>query len=136
MNFVIWWDADLTRELLDRNHIDKWNWVESRTDRLLTASGCSANGGPKAVPCLSADLFGDWREEVIWRTRDNTALRIYTTTIPATMRTYTLMHDPQYRPSIAWQNVGYNQPPHPGFYLGAGMTAPPRPSIVPAGGGD
>jgi NAD(P)-dependent dehydrogenase (short-subunit alcohol dehydrogenase family) len=28
------------------------------------------------------------------------------------------MHDPQYRLAIAWQNVGYNQPPHPGFFLG------------------
>jgi len=135
-NFVIWWDADLTRELLDHNHIDKWNWAESTTDRLLTASECASNNGTKAVPCLSADLFGDWREEVIWRTTDSTALHIYTTTIPAVIRTYTLMHDPQYRLSIAWQNVGYNQPPHPGFYFGVGMSLPPRPDLVWAGNED
>jgi len=80
---------------------------------------------------LSADIIGDWREEVIWRTPDNKELRIYTTTIPTTNRFRTLMHDPQYRLSIAWQNVGYNQPPHPSFYLGSGMKAPPKPNIVP-----
>lgn len=129
-NFVIWWDGDLTRELLDKNRIDKWDWQNETTINLLTATGCTANNGSKATPCLSADLFGDWREEVIWRTEDNRALRIYTTTIPTTYRFYTLMHDPQYRLAIAWQNVSYNQPPHPGFYLGAGITNQPQPNIT------
>jgi fibronectin type 3 domain-containing protein len=40
------------------------------------------------------------------------------------------MHDPQYRLSVAWQNVAYNQPPHTGFFLGDGMAAPPVPDIV------
>lgn len=123
-NFVIWWDADLSRELLDNNHIDKYP-----SGRLLTAEGCVSNNGTKANPALSADLLGDWREEVIFRTADNQQLRIYTTTIPAKQRLYTLMHDPQYRLSIAWQNVGYNQPPHPGFYLGKGMKKAPKPNI-------
>ena len=126
-NFLVWWDADYVRELLDSNHIDKYGL--SSDTRLLTASGCSSNNGTKSTPCLSADIFGDWREEVIWRTSDNTALRIYTTTIPATNRIYTLMHDPQYRLSIVWQNVAYNQPPHTGFYLGDGMAEPPHPDI-------
>ena len=39
------------------------------------------------------------------------------------------MHDPVYRIGVAVQNVGYNQPPQPGFYLGDGMAPPPRPSI-------
>ncbi len=120
-NFVVWWDGDLTRELLDKNRIDKWDWKNDTTINLLTAEGCASNNGSKATPCLSADLFGDWREEVMWRTADNKELRIYTTTIPTQYRFNTLMHDPQYRVAIAWQNVSYNQPPHPGFYLGAGM---------------
>jgi rhamnogalacturonan endolyase len=120
-NFVIWWDGDLTRELLDKNRIDKWDWKTQITINLLTADSCASNNGTKATPCLSADLFGDWREEVIWRTEDNAALRIYTTAIPTNYRFQTLMHDPQYRLAIAWQNVSYNQPPHPGFYLGEGM---------------
>lgn len=124
-NFLIWWDADLSRELLDGNHIDKYNG-----GRLFTADGCVSNNGSKSTPALSADLFGDWREEVIFRAYDNQSLRIYTTTIPTTHRNYTLMHDPQYRLSIAWQNVGYNQPPHLGFYFGYGMKKAPKPDIV------
>lgn len=129
-NFLIWWDDDLTRELLDGNHIDKWDWNTNETKRLLTADGCSSNNGTKATPCLSADIFGDWREEVVWRTSDNKELRIYTTTIPSTRRFYTLMQDPQYRLSIAWQNTAYNQPPHTSFYFGEGMQKPPKPKIV------
>jgi rhamnogalacturonan endolyase len=129
-NFLVWWDDDLTRELLDGNHIDKWDWNNSETRRLLTADGCVSNNGTKSTPCLSADLFGDWREEVIWRTTDNKELRIYTTTIPSTHRFYTLMQDPQYRLSIAWQNTSYNQPPHTGFYFGEGMKKMPKPNIV------
>lgn len=129
-NFLVWWDDDLTRELLDGNHIDKWDWNNSETKRLLTADGCTSNNGTKSTPCLSADLFGDWREEVMWRTTDNKELRIYTTTIPSTHRFYTLMQDPQYRLSIAWQNTSYNQPPHTGFYFGEGMKKMPKPNIV------
>jgi rhamnogalacturonan endolyase len=117
-NFLVWWDGDLTRELLDMNRIDKWDWKNETTINLLTATECTSNNGSKGTPCLSADIIGDWREEVIWRTRDNTELRIYITTIPTKYRFCTLMQDSQYRMSIAWQNVGYNQPPHPGFYLG------------------
>jgi rhamnogalacturonan endolyase len=128
-NFAVWWDGDLLRELLDRNIISKWNWEDGTETNLLTADGCTSNNGTKATPVLSADLFGDWREEVIWRTTDNKELRIYTTTIPTQYRLYTLMHDPQYRLAIAWQNVAYNQPPYPAFYLGEGMAPPPRPAI-------
>lgn len=131
-NFGIWWDGDVLRELLDRNTINKWNWNDGTETNLLTAEGCTANNGTKATPTLSADLFGDWREEVIWRTTDGKELRIYTTTIPTAHRFYTLMHDPQYRLSIAWQNVAYNQPPHTSFQLGEGMKPPPRPAIVTA----
>ena len=130
VNHAVWWDADLLREIEDANWISKWDWDTSSLVRLLTATGAAANNGTKANAALTADLFGDWREEVIWRAADNTSLRIYSTTIPATNRIYTLMHDPQYRLGIAWQNVAYNQPPHPGFYLGEGMADPPRPRIV------
>lgn len=120
-NFAVWWDADLTRELLDRNVIMKWDWENNKQDTLLVAHGCRSNNGTKATPVLSADLFGDWREEVIWRSEDNSELRIYTTTIPTKHRFVTLMHDPVYRLSVAWQNVAYNQPPHPSFYIGEDM---------------
>ncbi len=119
-NFGVYWDGDVLGELLDRNTISKWDWTNGAETILLTAEGCTSNNGTKATPALSADLLGDWREEVVWRTTDNKELRIYTTTIPTDHRFYTFMHDPQYRLSIAWQNVAYNQPPHTSFYLGEG----------------
>jgi rhamnogalacturonan endolyase len=128
-NFGILWDGDLLHELLDQNRIVKWNWNTGQLDPLLVAHACTSNNGTKATPALSADLWGDWREEVIWRTRDNRELRIYTSTIPTRHRLVTLMHDPQYRLAIAWQNVAYNQPPHPSFYLDESAPLPPRPSI-------
>ncbi|MCZ1263838.1 rhamnogalacturonan lyase [Paenibacillus tundrae] len=132
-NFGIWWDGDLLRELLDSNRIDKWDYANSQTVNLLTASGVSSNNGTKSTPNLQADLFGDWREEVVWRTNDSSALRIYTTTAVTDKRIYTLMHDPVYRLGVAWQNVAYNQPPHTGFYLGDSMSTPPVPNIRYAG---
>jgi rhamnogalacturonan endolyase len=124
MNFAIWWDGDELRELLDGTTITKHGG-----GTLLSATGCSSNNGTKSTPALQADILGDWREEVIFRTSDNKYLRIYTTTHTTTRRIYTLMHDPVYRLGIAWQNVAYNQPPHTSFFLGHGMSAPPVPNI-------
>lgn len=123
INFGIWWDGDLQRELLDGDKIDKWDYNNYTSTRLLTAGnhGAASNNGTKATPGLSADILGDWREEVIFRHTDNDKLLIFTTTIPTTHRMYTLMQDRQYRTAIAWQNVAYNQPPHPSFYLGEDM---------------
>ncbi len=136
-NMGIWWDGDLLREILDGSrrggaYIDKWIHERGETERLLDGGkyDCVTNNGTKANPCLHADILGDWREEVIWRTRDGNELRIFTTTIPAENRMYTLMHDPIYRLSVAWQNVSYNQPTQPGFYLGVGMKTPPKPAIA------
>lgn len=129
-NFAIWWDGDLLRELLNGNRISKWNWEKETDDVIFTAEDCMSNNGTKSTPALSADLLGDWREEVILRTTDNKELRLFSTPIPTEHRLSTLMHDPQYRLAIAWQNVAYNQPPHPGFFLGAGMKPAPRPNIT------
>jgi rhamnogalacturonan endolyase len=115
-NFLIWWDGDFTRELLNGIYIDKYN-----EGRIFTASGCRSINGSKSTPVLSADLFGDWREEVIFRTKDNLNLRIYTTIIPTKSRLCTLMHDPQYRLAVAAQNVAYNQPPNTSFNIEKGM---------------
>lgn len=125
-NFAVWWDGDLLRELLDRNTVYKWNWETESLDPLMVAQGCWSNNGTKATPALSADLFGDWREEVVLRTTDNMALRIYSTAIPTNHRFVTMMHDPVYRLGIAWQNVAYNQPPHIGYYIGHDMAKPPK----------
>ena len=97
---------------------------------LQRAAACASNNGTKSTPTLTADLLGDWREEIIWRESNSSALRLYTTTDVTTRRIYTLMHDPQYRVAVSWQNVAYNQPPHPSFHIGSGMAAPPRPNIT------
>ncbi len=128
VNFAIWWDGDELRELLDGTSITKFGG-----GTLLSARDCASNNGTKKTPCLQADILGDWREEVIFRTSDNRNLRIYTTTDITNRRIYTLMHDPVYRLGIAWQNVAYNQPPHTSFFLGNGMSEPPVPAIYLTG---
>lgn len=111
-NFAIYWDGDLLRELLDGTRIQKYHWQDQSMEMLLQAEGCRSNNGSKSTPSISADIYGDWREEVVFPTRDNKELRIYTTTIPTDYRMPSLMYDPIYRLGIAWQNVGYNIPPH------------------------
>ncbi len=125
INFLAWWDADESRELENGIAVTKLG-VEQP---LQTCQQCLENNGTKSNPALVADLLGDWREEVIWREANNSALRVYTTTDLTTRRIYTLMHDPQYRIAISWQNVAYNQPPHPSFHIGSDMAAPPTPDI-------
>lgn len=120
MNFRIYWDGDLQDELLDGTSITKYG-----IGTIFSALGCLSNNGTKSTPNISADILGDWREEVIFRTSDNTKLRIFTTTVPTSYKMYTLMHDAVYRNSIAWQNVAYNQPPHAGFYIGDDMDGVP-----------
>ena len=117
-NMAVWWDGDLLRELLDRNRISKYNWEKGICERIAIFEGTLSNNGTKANPCLQGDIVGDWREEVLMRTADNTALRLYVSTIPTDYRFHTFLEDPIYRISIATQNVAYNQPTQPGFYFG------------------
>ncbi len=126
-NFLIWWDGDDLRELLNSNRVSKYGAGD-----YLVASNCTSNNGTKSTPAISADLLGDWREEVIFRTTDNNYLRLYASNITTSRRLYTLMHDPHYRMSIAWQNVAYNQPPHTSFFIGANMADPPPPPTIQA----
>ena len=124
-NFAVYWDGDLGRELLDGNKLVKYS-VTSGTERIYynsknaTLPG-SINNSSKSNACLTADLFGDWREEIVLRYGDG--VRIYFSTIPTDYRLTTLMHDSQYRCAIAWQNVGYNQPPHTSYYIGSAALA-------------
>jgi len=118
INFALYWDGDLLHELLDDTQITKYDEQQNKSILLKDFEGVVSNNGTKATPTLQADILGDWREEVLLPTTDSSELRIYSTTIPTEYRIYTLMHDPVYRTSIGWQNSGYNQPPHIGFYLG------------------
>lgn len=117
-NFSVLWDGDLLREILDGITISKYNWRTGELDKMKTFDGCAWNNGTKRNPCLQADIVGDWREEVLVRTADNDALRLYVTDIPTDYRFHTFMEDPAYRVSVANQNVAYNQPSEPGFYFG------------------
>lgn len=122
VNFAVWWDGDLIRELLDKNVVSKYVPASGECIPLAILDGCMWNNGTKANPCLAADILGDWREEVVMRSEDNSELRIYTTTVPTSYRFVTFMSDPAYRWSVANQNVAYNQPSEPGFYFGPDMT--------------
>ncbi|MFF8842291.1 rhamnogalacturonan lyase [Streptomyces sp. NPDC015127] len=128
INFVSWWDGDTTRELLDGTRIDKYG--TGGETRVLTGASVASNNGTKSTPALSGDILGDWREEVVWRTADNRALRIYSTPHTTNTRITTLLHDTMYRTALAWQNTAYNQPPHPSFPIGAGMRPAPRPAVT------
>ena len=118
VNFGIWWDGDLLRELLDHETVSKYDWQQKTIIDVKHFDGIVFNNGTKSNPCLAADILGDWREEVIARTPDSDELRIFITPIPTDHRINCLMEDIPYRLSTAAQNVGYNQPSEPGFYLG------------------
>jgi hypothetical protein len=138
-NFLTWWDGDLLREIGDHDWdgdagvgvptIAKWDWENATEVELYRAEGTFSNNYTKGTPSLQADLFGDWREELVTRTEDSTALRIATTVIPTEHRLRTLMSDPAYRLAVAWQNTAYNQPPHTSYFLGEGMARPPAPRL-------
>ncbi len=136
MNFRIYWDGDLYDELFDGRYdsnttactpqLTKYKDANMRSFKYFDINGKDfANLGnsvtcntTKATPCLQADLFGDWREELIlWNNADSCTLNIFTTSESTNYRIPTLMHDHTYRLGITWQNAAYNQPPHLGFYL-------------------
>ncbi len=115
MNFRIYWDGDALDELLDNTTISKYGGSSLGVgSQSITGQ---SNNSTKATPNLSADIFGDWREELILRNGSNDALNIFSTIAPTDYRVPTLMHDHTYRMAIAWQNVAYNPPPHLGYYL-------------------
>jgi rhamnogalacturonan endolyase len=148
-NFAVWWDGDLSRELLDAGYNATTNVATVRLEKWVPPAGGAANGSlqrlltpstvadgdaqtnntTKANPCVTADILGDWREEILLRARDNQSLLLYSTTALTAVRQYTLMHDTQYRVAVAHENSAYNQPPHPSFFLGNGMAPAPTPDI-------
>ncbi|KAF2419866.1 fibronectin type III domain-containing protein [Microbacterium sp. B35-30] len=142
-NFLAWFDGDPLREIVDHEFDDgprtgvptvsKWDAESQSAEVILRADGALSNNDTKGTPNLQADLFGDWREEIAWRSADSSELRIYSTTDETDLRLRTLMHDPVYRLSVAWQNTGYNQPPQTSFFLGDGMAQPPAPRIAVTG---
>jgi rhamnogalacturonan endolyase len=128
----IYWDGDDLSEVLSGTQVIKWDFMNSKSNVVLDTRKYdgAANNGTKSNPCLSADILGDWREELIYRSKNNNELLIFSTSIPTERKLITLMQDPQYRLSIAWQNIAYNQPPHTSYQLGHGMKKPSKPFIT------
>lgn len=121
-NMNIRWSADMTTQLVEGISTEdalETPWIEDVAEgTLLEAEGTATNNGTKGNPSLVADIFGDWREELVLRTEDSEALRIFSSTEVTDRKLYTLMHDPQYRVGVAYQQTAYNQPTYPDFYLG------------------
>ena len=139
INFLSYWDGDLEREILD-GYTDSPATItdmgaDGKLTTILSTDGYYTCNTTKGTPCLSADILGDWREELIVRAADGNSVRIYTTTYDTDYRITTLMHDPQYRNQVASQQVAYNQPPHPSFYLGSERELPARPNVSVLVGG-
>jgi len=122
INFGIWWDGDLLRELLDHETVSKYQKGSRACVPLIKLEGCAFNNGSKSNPALCADVIGDWREEVLTRTTDNCHLRLYVSPLPTPYRFHTFLAEPVYRHSVTMQNVGYNQPTNVGFYFGAELA--------------
>lgn len=120
-NFRIFWDGDLYDESLDGTSITSWNGRKLSEIFNAGSYDCVKINGTKSNPALQADLFGDWREELVYPTTDGNTLRVFTTTTPTEYKIKTLMHDPVYRSGVAAEQTAYNQPPHVGFYMGSEM---------------
>ena len=122
-NSVVYWTGVLERAVLDRTMADQYG-----QGRVFTGDGVTYNNYTKSNACLTCDLMGDWREEMIFRKSDG-GLRVFTTTYSTEYNIYSLMHNPQYRVQVAAQNNGYNQPPHTDYFLGTGYALPTPPTI-------
>ena len=130
INFFSYWNGDLEREILDGSTDSPATITKMKKDGTLTTllktDGYYTCNTTKGTPCLSADIFGDWREELIVRAADSKSVRIYCTPYDTDYRVTTLMHDAQYRMQVSAQNTAYNQPPHVSFFLGTGYDMPKR----------
>lgn len=127
-SFLIYWDGDLEREILDGTKITKYK-SPTELSGIFTADGCTSINGTKSNPCIAADIFGDWREEAVWPTTDGNNLRIYATNYTTDIRMTTLMHEPQYRNQVAGEQTCYNQPAHTAFYLGSELKSIPKAAV-------
>ena len=123
MNMACWWDGRLLRNLQNGVSITRFNYsTKNSAETLLNATECASNNSTKSNPCLVADIYGDWREELLLRSADNKSLRLYVSSQDTIdYRFHSFLEDPVYRSSVAYQNVAYNQPTNTGFYFGADL---------------
>ncbi len=112
---AIWFGSGLTAMAVNGATINYVNDLTFATSPYLATGFIST--GSKGTPTLKADIFGDWREEIILVTRDN-RIAIVTSLAPTEYGIRTLMHDPMYRNGVANKNTGYDQIGFASFYLG------------------
>jgi hypothetical protein len=129
----LWWDGDITMELLNDGKFEKWDLSNPKPtnglQRLLTTSSYGAVDASQDVqPTFYGDILGDWREEAVYTNASYDQLIIFTTNQPSSTRLYTLAHNPAYRNAMTLK--GYMQSHHVDYFLGAGMARPPRPDIT------
>lgn len=125
MSFLVWWRGDKVRSTLDGSFIRNYSFRGRRNTVIAELVGGHTVNGTKATPCLCADLFGDWREEVLLATDDPSELRLYLSSLETSVRAVTFLQDPVYRLSVVTQQTGYNQPTHPSFYFGPDSKSSP-----------
>ncbi len=116
INARVYWDGDLCDEFFDKSIIAHWNPSSKSFDRYKFNGGNylwgKLNNSTKNNPCVSGDLLGDWREEIVtWNDADN-SLYICATDKESTYMLPHLMDDLNYRSQVVNQNCAYNQPPH------------------------
>jgi rhamnogalacturonan endolyase len=117
----IFWDADLLRETfrfggVGRGEFGRRGFGRRWSLSIIKYKGPALTSGIEGRIVMTADILGDWREELI--TVLPGELRIYTTTIPAKDRRVCLMQDPVYRAEVTHRSMGYEQPAVTGYYLG------------------
>ena len=110
-----WFGPGLTHYACNGSEIHRPDQDTLRFTPYLTTGLIST--GMKRTPTLKADLFGDWREELILTDEENRIV-IVRTLAPTEYGIRCLMHDPWYRNSVANQNICYNQVGFASFYLG------------------
>ncbi|MDR1723209.1 MAG: hypothetical protein LBR84_04620 [Tannerella sp.] len=102
-DWSVYWDTDNQRELLG-------TYGDYKVRKIWDYAGGHVFDVTVEGQLLTvADIFGDWREEII--TSMPGELRIYSTTIPAGIRYNCLMQDPQYRSCVSQTATGYNALP-------------------------
>lgn len=124
MNSVVYWTDTLERAVLDRTMVDQYG-----KGRVFSGDGVSYNNYSKSNASITCDLFGDWREELVFPANESTVLRVFGTTYTSEYPLYSLMHNTQYRAQVAGQNVAYNQPPHTDYFIETGMPLPVVPEV-------
>lgn len=126
-NSLVYWTDTLERAVLDRTMADQYG-----KGRVFSGDGVGYNNASKSNACITCDLMGDWREEMLFPLGTD-KIRVFTTTYTTEYNLYSLMQNPQYRVQVAAQNNGYNQPPHTDYYIDSvEYTRPEEPDIQTA----